>query len=250
MKEKERTLVTGLVLLMLILWLGFAVHRSPRFAGSFVGGMLGLGGGVLMLVPLAYMIVKRVKPLKRRITRIVTMRTLLSWHIYAGVGGPILGLLHTGHKFDSSIGIALTALMILVVFSGFTGRYLMNQISREIRELSRELDVAKNYYDTAVNIVTRNEDMARWTQFAATFRFRLLSMFFMIPPPPNSYGLTEAVRLAESISDLEYALKSQQMFKKLFSIWLSIHIMISLLLYVLLGFHIFSGIYFGLRWFQ
>ena len=38
MKERERIVVIGLIVLMLILWLGFLVHRSPRFPGSAWGG--------------------------------------------------------------------------------------------------------------------------------------------------------------------------------------------------------------------
>ena len=44
MKERERIIVTGLVTLMFILWLGFLVHRSPRFAGSLWGGVLAVTG--------------------------------------------------------------------------------------------------------------------------------------------------------------------------------------------------------------
>src|SRR6266508_6388102 len=94
MKERQRIVVSGLVILFLILWLGFFVHRSPRFAGSPWGGVLGVSGAALMLVPLAYMIVKRVSPLKKAVTQRVSMRTLLAWHIYAGVLGPILAILH------------------------------------------------------------------------------------------------------------------------------------------------------------
>ena len=53
MKERERLVVSGLVVLLLIFWLGFLVHRSPSFAGSLWGGVLCVSGAVLMLVPLA-----------------------------------------------------------------------------------------------------------------------------------------------------------------------------------------------------
>ena len=57
MKERERLVVSGLVVLLLLLWLGFLVHRDTRFAGSLWGGVLSVSGAVLMLVPLAYMMV-------------------------------------------------------------------------------------------------------------------------------------------------------------------------------------------------
>ena len=105
MKERERLVVSGLVVLLLILWLGFFVHRSARFAGSLWGGILGVSGAVLMLVPLAYLLIKRVSPLKQWVTHRVSMQTLLAWHMYAGILGPILALLHTGHRLCPRIPV-------------------------------------------------------------------------------------------------------------------------------------------------
>ena len=151
MKEQERVTATGLVVLLLILWLGFLIHQSPRFAGSFWGGMLAVSGTTLMLVPLGYLFIKRIKRLKQFATQYVSMRTLLAWHIYAGILGPILVLLHTGHKFESPLGIALTAMTLVVVLSGFVGRYLMQQFSQEIREKKTLLSELTAVYDRYVH---------------------------------------------------------------------------------------------------
>ncbi len=135
MRDREWTLVTLLVLLMLTVWLGFLLHRSPRFAGSLSGGVLGVSGTILMFVPLAaYSVVKRVQIIKRRVTGWMSMRTLLTVHIYTALIGSILVLLHTGHKFDSPLGMAQTAMVLLVVSSGFIGRYLMSHIGQGLRE--------------------------------------------------------------------------------------------------------------------
>jgi len=83
MKERDRIVVSGLVALTLLLWLGFLLHRSPRFPGSLLGGVLGVSGAAVIMVPLAYSVITRIGPLKRAITRAVSMRTLLGWHIYA-----------------------------------------------------------------------------------------------------------------------------------------------------------------------
>src|SRR5215217_7585105 len=99
MQERSRIIVGGLVLFLAIFLLGFVVHISPRFPGSLTGSLIGITGALLMLVPLLYLIVKRVPFLKARVTRIVSLRTLLAIHIYAGVLGPILGAIHSAHKF-------------------------------------------------------------------------------------------------------------------------------------------------------
>jgi hypothetical protein len=252
MKERERLVITGLVVLLLLLWLGFLVHRSPRFAGSAWGGALGVCGAVLMLVPLAYSLVKRVKWVQKRVWRWVTMRTLLAWHIYAGILGPILALLHTGHKFNSPLGIALTAMMLLVVLSGFTGRYLMGYFTHELLEKKQMLEALKAAYDqTAGELARQPEQVALLGTFSGFFS-RLLAGAFIPSPATGTDGMTvpvRALRLSESMADLEYAIKTHEHFKRWFSRWLKFHIVISAILYVLLALHIWSGIHFGLRWF-
>lgn len=250
MKERERIVVTGLVVLMLLTWLGFVVHRSPRFAGSLWGGALAVTGSALMLVPLLYLFIKRIPFLKRRATRLISMRTWLTWHIYAGVIGPILVVLHTGHKFENALGIALTGMTLVVVVSGFVGRYLMSFISSEMREKREALAGLRKEYDALAVVVAEDPRAAEQVGMLRHLRVRLLTWAFTGNAP--SAGLPPAVlalRLAESIADVEYAIASHQQFKRAFGIWLKFHIVISLVLYVLLGLHVWAGVYFGLRWF-
>ena len=252
MKERERLVITGLIGLLLLLWLGFLVHRAPQFAESLWGGVLGVSGALLMLVPLAYLIVKRIPPLKKVVTQRVSMRTLLTWHIYAGILGAILAILHTGHKFESSLGIALTAMMLLVALSGFVGRYLMSQFSqsiREKRELLTQLEVA--YRQTAGELAAHPEQAAVLRPLAG-FWSRLVAGFFLGTSETGRAGQAapvRALRLAESMADLEYAIKTHETFRRWFASWLRFHIVISFILYGLLALHVWAGIHFGLRWF-
>ncbi len=253
MKERERTVVTGLVVLMLALWLGFVFHRSPRFAGSFWGGMLGVSGAVLMLVPLAYLFVKRIKWLKLRAKKHVSMRTLLAWHIYAGILGPILVLLHTGHKFESTLGIALTVMTLVVVLSGFVGRYLMNRFSTEIREKKVMLSELNAAYDRVSSQLAAHPDQAAAVRPFSGFFARLLLSLFVEPVEvlsANSASPATAVRLAESIADVEYAIETHQNFKRWFGTWLKWHIAVSMFLYILMALHVWAAIHFGIRWFE
>ena len=224
MKERERTLATGLTLLMIILWLGFLVHRSPRFAGSLAGGLLATTGGLLMLVPLVYSAVKRIRRLKKLVTQYVSMRTLLTWHIYAGIVGPILVVLHTGHKFVSPLGIALTGMTLLVVLSGFAGRYLMNQFSMEIREKKAMLARLQATYEQAAAQLATHPDRARLLRPFAGFWGRLAAAVVVHEAGEGagreaSAGVAEPVtvlKLSDAIADVEYAIKTHETFKRWF----------------------------------
>jgi hypothetical protein len=56
------------------------------------------------------------------------------------------------------------------------------------------------------------------------------------------------VRIAESVTDLEYTVRMHELLKRWFNRALKLHIVLSIILYALLALHIGSGIYFGLRW--
>jgi len=246
MRDREWTIVTLLVLLMLTVWLGFLLHRSPRFAGSLSGGVLGVSGTFLMLVPLAtYIVVKHVPIIKRRVTGWMSMRTLLTVHIYTALFGSILVLLHTGHKFDSPMGMALTAMVLLVVLSGFTGRYLMSHISRGLREKQQmlrrlQLDFEQMSDDLALEKVEHTPNRSTldrpwnwpsgWSQ--------------------AEDSVSSVSTLTGGIADLEYSIAVHGWMKNRFQKWLRFHRVISEVLFILLALHVWSGVYYGLRWFQ
>ena len=81
MKARERIVLTGTLMVLLLSWLGFLVHSSPRFAGSGLGAVFGITAAVLMLFPLAYPIVKRIPAINRRVTKHVSMETLMIIHV-------------------------------------------------------------------------------------------------------------------------------------------------------------------------
>ena len=253
MKERERLVISGLVVLMLLLWLGFLVHRSPRFPGSLWGGVLGVSGALLMLWPVGYSAVKRVGRLKKAVTSRMPMRTLLAWHVYTGVIGAVLAILHTGHKFNSPLGIWLTVAMFVAVLTGFIGRHFLGQVSHEMREKQDMLTKMKQAYSEAAVELARHPDPALGFVASRGFLSRLATKFFVPEDEtaPGSLALSfRAVHLAESMADLEYAIKAHELLKRRFALWLKLHIASSILFYVLLALHVWAGIYFGLRWFK
>ncbi|MDX2059713.1 MAG: hypothetical protein SFV24_18020 [Gemmatimonadales bacterium] len=247
MKERERVIVAGVLGVLLLAWLGFLVHRSPRFAGSGVGAVFGIAGAVLMLVPLAYPTVKRIPFLNARITPHVSLQSLMTLHVYAGILGPLLGIIHTGHKYDSWLGITLTAAMLLVVVSGFIGRYLLSFVNREIKDKLLLLQTARGDLDSAWGVLENSPVEMRGLPKAPLLAAGLASL---------ALGLSaggpagEVTRLAESVADLEYAVRTHELLKRWCRRWLKLHLVLSVLLYVLPALHIWAGIHFGLRWFS
>jgi hypothetical protein len=245
MKERERIVVTGVLTVLLFAWLGFLVHRSPRFAGSGVGAAFGIAGAVLMLVPLAYTLIKRVSFLNAWITPHVSLQSWQTAHVYAGIFGPLLAIIHTGHKFDSMLGITLTSVMLLVVVSGFIGRYLLSYETQEIKDKLLLLQTARGDLDSAWGALENSPPEIRTMPKAPLLVAGLASLGLGL-----QFGgpAGEVTRTAESVADLEYAIRTHELFKRWCGLWLKLHLVLSLLLYVLLGLHIWAGIHFGLRW--
>ena len=229
MRNSERLIVSSIFGLLVFAWLGFLLHVSPRFAGSGLGAVFGISGAVLMLVPLAYVVAKRLPFFKERITRHVPLQTWMSVHVYTGILGALLALIHTGHKYDSPLGIALTATMLLLVVSGIVVRYLVPFVNLDIKDKLLLLQTARGDLDSAWGELENSA--------AETKRH------------PGGTLLTDRVTgLAEGVADLEYSVRAHELLKLWFSLALKVHIVLSVALYALLAAHIASGIYFGLRW--
>ena len=251
-RERERSVVTGIGVLLLLLWLGFAIHRSPSFPGSLAGTVLAVAGAVLMVLPsLAYAAVKRVKPLKRRITPRLPPPRLLAWHVYAGIIGAVLALLHSAHRFDSTLGIALTATMLLTVFSGYVGRHFLRHVSVEVREKQQLLDQLIETYnriagETAaqpVRLAVLAVSSSRWSRI----RRRVMTPG-RVAEDHFLQQAHRAVQVADAIADLEYSIKAHQVLRRRSRLWLVMHIVTSIAFYILLALHVWAAFYFGLRW--
>ncbi len=252
MEEREPVVATALIMIILVVWGGGAFAPSLRFAGSPLGGVLGVSGALLMLGPLVYLVIKRVKPIKARVTRHVPMRTLLGWHVYAGLLGPLLVLLHTGHKFESVLGILLTALTLIVVFSGFVGRYLLRRIGGDVRIKREMLGQLYEAYDAASERLAMEPERLG---LILPLRNVLLRAFLTESPATDGPEVMDVAspvavaRIVESIADVESAIAAREVLKRWFSRWLRLHIVLASAVYLLLVLHVWAAIHFGLRWF-
>ena len=232
MSETERLTVGAVLTLLLFLVPAFVFHTSPRFAGSLAGFVLGIAAATLMLSLLIYPLAKYSTRLGPWITRLVSMRALLAFHVYAGVFGAFLAILHTGHKYQSPLGITLVVTMLIVVATGFVGRYYLPQTSTELREAQSRLATLRSAYDRTVVALAGRQV----TEEGAT------------PVSASALQGVPILQLVDGIADLEYAIGSREAVKRIFTPWIVAHVVASILMYLLLTLHIAGEIYYGLRW--
>jgi len=112
-------LITGLYALVVIF------TREIPAASALFGHGLGIFGFLLMLMTeTLYSFRKRM-----RTVRFGRMSLWLQFHIFTGLVGPYMVLLHTSWKFNGLAGVT-TLLTVIIVISGFVGRYIYTRIPR------------------------------------------------------------------------------------------------------------------------
>jgi hypothetical protein len=194
-----------------------------------------------MLVPLAYTVAKRVFPMRGR-----TLRTFLTIHIYAALVGALLTLVHTGHKFDNPLGTLLTALMLIVVLSGFVGRYLLQESARHLGDKRRDLAAFSPAFEAARQRLAASE--APTPQSAQ----RALLLGLVWPWAVHDRELrstaSDALDIVDAMSALETSIALHDGMQRWFRLWMRFHLSLTTVFYLLLAAHVVIVAYYGLRW--
>ena len=130
----------ALVIAILVGLHGWSYYRTPLASRGYApahkvldpSGTAGLAFGI---TGSALMLIMQVYSLRKKWKRLGTLGKLPRWlefHIFCGILGPVLITFHTSFKFNGIVSVAYWS-MILVVASGFVGRYLFVRIPKSIR---------------------------------------------------------------------------------------------------------------------
>jgi hypothetical protein len=120
-------IVTGIYALA-VYWM-----RGVPPASELFGHGIGIFGFILMLMTeTLYSLRKRSRSL-----RWGKMSNWLQFHIFTGIVGPYMVLLHTAWKFNGIAGVT-TLFTVIIVVSGFIGRYIFTRIPRTLDGLEIE----------------------------------------------------------------------------------------------------------------
>jgi len=151
-KDRRRRIMLGVsyvIAALVVTWLiadGWSYYLTPyverphheayrvlRSAGSR-GLILGIVGAAMMVLMLVYTLQKRFRLFGRRLP----LRPFLDFHIFCGIVGPLLIVLHTSFKVQGLVAISFWS-MVAVAVSGYLGRYLHLQIPRSRGEKEMSL---------------------------------------------------------------------------------------------------------------
>ena len=111
-------------------------HVPP--AGELFGHGIGIVGFIFMLMTeTLYSLRKR-----SRSVRWGRMATWLQLHIFTGLVGPFMVLLHTSWKFNGLAGVT-TLFTVIIVISGIVGRYIFTRIPRTLDGLEMDASLSQ-----------------------------------------------------------------------------------------------------------
>jgi len=188
-------------------------------ASGLLGHSLGIVGFTMMLMTeTLYSFRKRAMRRPRG-----TMRSWLRFHIFTGIVGPYLVILHAAWTFNGLAG-ALTAMTVVVVASGFIGRYIYTAVPRtadgvvlEAQELQLLLDAARQEVAHASPVDGASAEAAGDPQRAATRRLR----------------------------ELERQMAALRWARRTLATWHAIHIPLGMVLFVTAVAHIGAAVYYA-----
>ena len=219
-RPSELLLALLAVVAITVLYGAYVNAVAVPAASGLLGHSLGIVGFVLMLMTeTLYSLRKRAMHRPRG-----SMQAWLRFHIFTGIVGPYLVILHSAWSFNGLAG-ALTAMTIVVVGSGFIGRYIYTAVPRtadgvmvEAQDLRMQIDALR------LGAAERTAASA-----AATSR--------------GVRGEEKAT--AGRLHDLERQLAALRWARRTLATWHAIHIPLGMALFVMAFVHIGAAVYYA-----
>jgi hypothetical protein len=265
MRHNNRELWAALFAILLItlvyIW---GVSRSngiPAASGLFGHGLGIVGFTLMLMTELLYSWRKR-----SRSARWGRMSSWLRFHIFTGLVGPYMVLLHSSWKFNGLAGIVML-LTVVIVLSGVVGRYIYTAIPRtadgaevESAELAHQIasvEASLESWREAQPEMTRllsnalrdeigGGSMPLLGDTLANIRYR--HNFKRARRELDVQYRAQAVELAQLIRRkqlLHRQVSSLIMARRLLSLWHAIHIPIGLVLFSTAVVHMLGAIYYA-----
>lgn len=267
MRQTNRELwlaLIAIVFITLIYLLMINQLEGIPAASGFYGHSIGILGFILMVMTeTLYSLRKR-----SRSARWGKMSSWLQFHIFTGLVGPYMVLLHTSWKFNGLAGIVFL-LTVLIVLSGVVGRYIYTAVPRTADGVELEAT------ELEAQIAEVENDLALWDVEHPRVKQELSTKL----SSPSSSNLSTFAIFGRAISEgryrlnwwiqkrrldaqfrkqaqtlnqllrkrhvLERQISSLIMARQLLSLWHTIHIPIGLALFSLAFVHIFAAVYYA-----
>lgn len=190
-------------------------------AREFFGHTLGIIGFLLMLMTETMYTLRK----RSRNARWGRMSQWLDFHIFTGIVGPYLVLLHASWKFNGLAGIVML-LTVIIVVSGFVGRYIYTAVPRTADGVEVEASLLEQQIEEA----------------DAELQRRLV---FSPEASRTREQSAELEKLRKRRQTLQRQMNSLAAARRSLALWHTIHIPIGMALFTAAFIHILAAIYYA-----
>jgi malonyl CoA-acyl carrier protein transacylase len=235
-----------------------AAQGIPR-SSSVLGHCLGIVGFLMMLsTEMLYSLRKRArgKALGR-------MSTWLQIHIFTGIVGSYMVLLHSAWKFNGLAG-ALMLMTVVIVISGFIGRYIYTAVPRTVdgaevtlRDLEHQIAAADVQLQVlgvnrltpvlaAAPVPARSNASLVFGRALAQWKYEREVQQAI--KTVDGVGKTQAVQMQQLLDErfrLQRQVQSLATARRLLAVWHTIHIPIGVALFIVAFIHIGDTLYYA-----
>ena len=256
MRDKRELWISLLVVILIsAFYFTIVLRQGVPAASEFFGHSLGVFGFILMLSTEALYSLRK-RAIRRPWGR---LQTWLRFHIFSGIVGPYLVLLHTAWQFRGLAGVVLL-LTVIVVISGFIGRYIYTAVPRtadglvlEEQTLRQEIEILADELKTLnpelpegialESLLPAGQGVFAWIVDLRAFVARRRVRRSLNARTLES--LEKMVVAQRRTKELQRSLGSLATARKLLAIWHSVHIPIGMALFVAAFVHIGAALYYA-----
>ena len=247
---------------LIYLFVAITFSEIPK-ASDLFGHGIGIIGFIFMLMTETLYTLRK----RSRSTRWGRMSTWLQFHIFTGLVGPYMVLLHSSWKFNGLAGMVLL-LTVIIVASGFLGRYIYTSVPRNVDGIEIEANVLEQ------EIYKVDNDLQNWLA-ARPEGYRALSS--RLSPASANHGTRlvfgrafeewnarvkwwressrmdrnarlqakQLIELLKHERNLRRQLASIVLTRRLLGLWHVIHIPVGMVLFAAAFIHIIAAIYYA-----
>jgi hypothetical protein len=225
-RYRELLIAFGLIVLITIVYASVVLQlRALPAARGLFGHSIGVLGFILMMMTETFYSLRK----RSMLARWGRLSSWLELHIIMGIVGPYMVLLHTSWKFNGLAGV-LMLMTIIVVASGFLGRYIYTSIPRTADGAEMEnADIERLIADLEVEInaihIAKSDDDTR--------------------PVNNQGNVKNLKRLTRRRRILQTQMASLATARRMMSLWHTIHIPLGMVVFTTAFFHIIAAIYYA-----
>jgi hypothetical protein len=253
------------ILLVAALYMAYEFLGTPGGSDP-IGHVLGIVGMTMMLMTeTLYTFRKRF-----RWFQVGRLRAWLSFHIFTGLVGPALVLVHSAFEFNGLAGLSMF-FTVIVVASGFVGRYLytaiprsragaeltLTEVTAQEAEVQLQIDRLTAQRSTRVDAILRADAAHQADTQQSTigsvlgrgwrdWRYRRdVNQQLRQLDRTDRHAAQELTRVLRRRRELERQISTLQAAHRLMSAWHTVHVPLGVTLFLSAFLHVVGTLYFG-----